>query len=445
MSTKYKQNKMNKSLILLIILLTPQLFAQNVDKKLNRFVKEKNVKRIIKTLSADEMKGRSAYNPEEMELATTFIEKEFAQIDLQKLTGLNSYRQNIQHKKIVSKSIEVKIDGKAIGDSNFILISDNEQVTINGAEPIKKIEKDKNLFASFRSFANDSTTKIVLIAPEHAKSFSRLKGFYGRPNIFSSNKKKAVGNTLFVLGNTEAKSIEAKAVRSEIDAGMNNVVGVLEGKSKKNEYVIFSAHYDHLGYLATANGDSIANGADDDASGTTAVIALARYFKKLNNNERTLIFVAFTAEEIGGFGAKYFSENINPDQVMAMVNIEMIGKGSKWGKNSAFMTGFDKSNLGEIMQKNLEGTEFKINPDPYPEQNLFYRSDNATLARQGVPAHSFSTDQIDTDPFYHTVKDDYASLDVANIVATIKALALCSRSIVAGKDTPSRIDKATVK
>jgi Peptidase family M28 len=435
-----------KKIILLLFIFANYSQAQEFStKKLNRFVKEKNVKRIIQTLSSDAMKGRSAYKPEEMELATAFIETEFEKIGLRKFADLPTFRQNIMHKKIAPKAIEVKIDGKIIADSNFILISDNEQVTINGDEPIKIIEKEKNLFATFRNFANDSTTKIVLIAPEHANLFKRLKGYYGRPNVYSTTKKKGNGNSLFILANTDSRNITANAVRAEIDAGMNNVVGVLEGKSKKDEFVIFSGHYDHLGYLATANGDSIANGADDDASGTTAVIALAKYFKKLNNNERTLIFVAFTAEEIGGYGAKYFSENLNPDKVMAMINIEMIGKASKWGKNSAFMTGFDKSNLGEIMQKNLVGTEFQINPDPYPEQNLFYRSDNATLARQGVPAHSFSTDQIDSDALYHTVKDEFGSLDVSNIVATIKALAISSKSIVAGIDTPNRVDKSTVK
>jgi hypothetical protein len=434
-----------KKLIFLFLLFTTQLFAQNPNRKLNRFVKEKNVKRIIKTLSANEMKGRSAYKPDEMELATAFIENEFEKIGLQKLPGLNTFRQNISHRKIAPNSIEVKIDGKALADSNFILVSDNEEVIFTGLEPIKLIEKDKNLFASFRNFANDSTTKIVLIAPEHAKLFQRLKGYYGRPNVFAIMKKKSAGNTLFLLGDIGAKNIEAKASRVEIDAAMHNVVGILEGKSKKDEFVIFSGHYDHLGYLATTNGDSIANGADDDASGTTAVIALARYFKKMKNNERTLVFVAFTAEEIGGFGSKYFSENMNPDKIMAMVNIEMIGKPSKWGKNAAFMTGFDKSDLGKIMQKNLVGTPFQINPDPYPEQDLFYRSDNATLARQGVPAHSFSTDQIDSDKLYHTVDDEYESLDVSNIVATIKALATASKSIVSGVDTPARIDKANVR
>jgi Zn-dependent M28 family amino/carboxypeptidase len=196
-----------------------------------------------------------------------------------------------------------------------------------------------------------------------------------------------------------------------------------------------------LGIVKPTEGDSIANGADDDASGTTAVISLAKYFKKLNNNERTLIFVAFTAEEIGGFGSKYFSEQLNPDQVVAMFNIEMIGKESKFGKNNAFVTGYERSDFGEILQKNLEGTDFKFYPDPYPQQNLFYRSDNATLAALGVPAHTISTDQIDTDKLYHTVNDEVESLDVKNITATIKAIALSSRSIVGGKDAPKRIPK----
>jgi len=100
-----------------------------------------------------------------------------------------------------------------------------------------------------------------------------------------------------------------------------NVVGVLPGKTKPDEYVIFSAHYDHLGITKPMEGDSIANGADDDASGTTAVIALAKYFQKLDNNARTLIFVAFTAEEIGGYGSPYFSKMVNSYKKGALFKI----------------------------------------------------------------------------------------------------------------------------
>ena len=220
-----------------------------------------------------------------------------------------------------------------------------------------------------------------------------------------------------------------------------NVAGMIPGKSKAKEIVVFSGHYDHLGIVKAEGQDSIANGADDDASGTTAMIALAKYYKALNNNERTLIFVAFTAEEIGGFGSRHFSRSLNADDVVAMFNIEMIGKESKFGKNTAFITGFDKSDFGKILQKNLEGTEFTFHPDPYPKQNLFYRSDNATLAAIGVPAHTISTDKIDTDPFYHTVKDEYGTLDSENILATIKGIAKSAISIVKGADTPTRIPK----
>jgi Zn-dependent M28 family amino/carboxypeptidase len=220
---------------------------------------------------------------------------------------------------------------------------------------------------------------------------------------------------------------------------MNNVVGVLKGRSKPDEFVIFSAHYDHIGVMKPVAGDSIANGADDDASGTTAVIALAKYFKAINNNERTLIFVAFSAEEIGGAGSKYFSEQIDPSKVVAMFNIEMIGKHSKWGTNAAFITGFERSDFGKILQKNVAGKDFRFEPDPYPDMQLFYRSDNARLAAKGVPAHSISTDEIDKDKFYHTVNDEVETLDIANMTSVIRGIALGSKSIVDGSDTPTRI------
>ncbi|MFZ9686797.1 MAG: M28 family peptidase [Chitinophagaceae bacterium] len=228
---------------------------------------------------------------------------------------------------------------------------------------------------------------------------------------------------------------------------LSNVVGVIPGKSKPNEYVIFSGHFDHIGISSRnmQNNDSIFNGANDDAAGTTAMIMLAKYFKKLNNNERTLIFAAFNAEEMGGFGATYFSKQFDPAQVVAMFNIEMIGTESKWGKNSAYITGYEKTNMGEILQKNLTGTSFTFQPDPYPDQQLFYRSDNATLARLGVPAHTISTSKMDSEPNYHKASDEIGTLDLKNMNEIIKAIALSSRGIVAGTETPSRVDTSSLK
>jgi len=218
----------------------------------------------------------------------------------------------------------------------------------------------------------------------------------------------------------------------------NNVIGILPGKSKPEEFVIFSAHYDHIG-VAKNGKDKIYNGANDDASGTTAVIALAKYFKELNQNERTIIFVAFTGEEVGLFGSKFFSENIDANKVIAMFNIEMIGTESKWGKNSAYITGFEKSDFGTILQKNLKGSNFNFNPDPYPKQQLFYRSDNARLAALGVPAHTISTSKMDSEPNYHKVSDEISTLDLENMTEIIKSIAISSQTIVNGEDTPTRV------
>lgn len=227
--------------------------------------------------------------------------------------------------------------------------------------------------------------------------------------------------------------------RDNVKHILNNVVGILPGKSLKNEYVIFSAHYDHIGIIPTLGKDSIANGADDDASGVTAVIELAKYFSKKNINERTLIFVAFTAEELGGYGSQHFATLLNPAKVVAMFNIEMIGKISKFGKNNAFITGYQYSDFGKILKRNLKDSEFKFYPDPYPNQNLFYRSDNASFAELGIPAHTISSAQIDTDKLYHTVEDEVETLDIQNITSIIKAIAISSKTIVSGEDTPSRI------
>jgi Zn-dependent M28 family amino/carboxypeptidase len=230
------------------------------------------------------------------------------------------------------------------------------------------------------------------------------------------------------------------------ESKLANVVGILPGTSKKQEIVIFSGHYDHLGVgKPDDRGDSIYNGANDDASGTTAVIMLADYFSKKKNNARTLVFATFTAEEIGEFGSQYFSEQFDPATVVAMFNIEMIGTESKWGTNSAYITGFDRTDMGQLLQKNLAGSGFSFYPDPYPDQQLFYRSDNATLARQGVPAHTISTSKMDSEKYYHTQGDEIGTLDMNNMARIIKAIAVSSTSIVAGKDTPSRVDTKTLR
>ncbi|MCZ4223838.1 M20/M25/M40 family metallo-hydrolase [Pedobacter rhodius] len=418
---------------------TLQLSAQNIDKIITREYTD----HLIKTLSADDMEGRGTFTPG-IDKAATFIESEFKKIGLQPLTGEKTFRQSFYKIKLTPEPTKLLINGQVIPQESILVTGKSPMVTFNQSNgEVIKLDTTKAFAAQYRALSRAGKKQIILVDTKFAADFKRYKSFAGRGTMLDEKdlQNPTQDAMVFVLGVNDAKEFTVEVKNKIEKLPLFNVAGMIPGKSKAKELVVFSGHYDHLGITKSVEGDSIANGADDDASGTTAMIALAKYYKAQKNNERTLIFVAFTAEEIGGFGARYFSEKLNPDDVVAMFNIEMIGKDSKFGKNTAFITGYERSDFGKILQKNLTGTAFTFHPDPYPEQNLFYRSDNATLAALGVPAHTISTDKIDIDKLYHTVKDEYSSLDVENILSTIKAIAQSAVTIVNGTDTPTRIPK----
>ncbi|MDB5031153.1 M20/M25/M40 family metallo-hydrolase [Mucilaginibacter sp.] len=430
-----------KKIIAVIVLIATSYysFAQDVDK----LIQQKDVERIIKTLSADDMQGRATFTPG-IEKAAKFIENEYKTIGLEPMKGNSGFRQNFTMVKTTGVKTTVTINGLNIPADSVAVMANMpfNWTAITDAEVIV-VSPDVDFQNEYRKYTNSGKKQLVIVDPKFAPFFKRLQTFSrGGRAVFKDAPVKPQVPVVFVIGKFDAiKSYSVNYETKTQELPLFNVAGILPGKTKPDEFVIFSGHYDHLGILKPMQGDSIANGADDDASGTTAVITLAKYFKKLNNNERTLIFVAFTAEEIGEYGSTYFAKTVEPDKIVAMFNIEMIGKASKWGTNSALITGYERSSFGSILQKNLEGTNFKFYPDPYISENLFYRSDNASLARVGVPAHTISTDQIDIDKLYHTVKDEFSSLDVGNITSTIKAIALSSRTIVSGQDTPTRVAK----
>ena len=414
----------------LLMMTTSFLFAQT---KIDDIINAKEVERIEKTLSSDDMRGRRAFTPD-IDKAADFIADEFKKIGLQTFNGNKSYKQEFAMVRPKFISASATFDGKGIDQKNLIVVTCQPDLHIDETSgySIAIIKEGDNLFSSASSFVRGNKNVIVLVDNSFASSFSRLTNL--KRSIFKTDK-----NFVFILGATTPSKFTIEAKHEISEQPLANVVGVLPGKSKKDEYAIFSGHYDHLGVGKPVNGDSIYNGANDDAAGTTAVIMLAKYFKALGNNERTVVFAAFTAEEMGGFGSQYFSRQFDPSKVMAMFNIEMIGTESKWGKNSAYITGYEKTDMGQILQKNLEGSGFTFYPDPYTDQNLFYRSDNATLARLGVPAHTISTSKMDSEPNYHKVSDQIETLDMDNMAMIIKSIALSSKTIIAGKDTPSRV------
>jgi Peptidase family M28 len=417
-------------------------------------IKEKDVARIISTLAADDMGGRLPGTPG-IEKAATFISGEFEKAGLQPLTGEKNFLQEFGKFRLQQTSVTLTVSGQEkewpvipIGATRSIdWTKDDSYAMVHAKDP-------GELMKILRHPEALEKNTLVWLAPGMAgflgdltASFSE-RSYDTKAALEAASNKASEGKGIILVYEKEPVADTASwSIHLRRDIGSQhfaNVAGMIKGSGKPDEYVVFSGHYDHLGTLPAVAGDSIANGADDDASGTTAVIMLAKYFKK-HPPVRSVIFVAFTAEETGGHGSRYFSEKQDPDKVVAMFNIEMIGKESKFGKNSAFITGFERSDFGTILQRNLKGSTFSFYPDPYPEQNLFYRSDNATLARQGVPAHTISTTQIDKDQYYHTVDDELSTLDVGNITDIINAIAISAGTIVNGTDTPTRIEKASVK
>lgn len=427
--------KFNSILLLLVVTAIScqrANYAGDTSKAL-KVIKQSEVQRIEKTLSADDMQGRRAGTPG-IEKAADFISSEFKKAGLQPLEGSSSFRQTFTVVRPKSISASAIFDKVTIDAQNIIAVTSSSDLKVNNQSGFEKvyIKAGAALTTEANKLVQAKKNYLVIVDTSHTKTFPRLSGL--KRQFFKSES-----SVVFVLSTIDPSVYNITATHEITETQMSNVVAMIPGKSRKDEYVIFSGHYDHLGFGKAVNGDSLYNGANDDAAGTTAMMMLAKYYKALNNNERTLLFAAFTAEEIGGFGAQYFSRQLVPEKVAAMFNIEMIGTESKWGKNSAFITGYDKTDMGAILEKNLVGSAFKFYPDPYTEQNLFYRSDNATLARLGVPAHTISTTKIDTDPHYHKPSDEIGTLDLNNMTEIIKAIAISSRTIISGQDTPTRV------
>lgn len=401
---------------------------------------EESVSEVLKTLSSDEIRGRQALTPD-IDKAENFIASEFDQIGLDTFSGLNDFKQSFYLQEVFVENASLVINRNTVPGSDFFALLNGEEINWNeNSVETAAINSGDNFRQKFQEYSSSETDYLVLVDPSFADIFSRYQMFFSRPTRIIEGEKSA--NTIFIIAEP-ASSFSIKVTPEIHKKDLANVVGQIKGK-RSNEYVLFSAHHDHIGIRTPVEGDSIANGANDNASGVTAVIELAKYFKSLGTPERTLLFVTFTAEEAGGYGSKFFSKQLDPDEIVAMFNIEMIGKPAVSGPNTAWITGYERSNFGELLSKSAEGTIYEFYPDPYPQQNLFYRSDNATLARLGVPAHTISTTPIDVDKDYHKVSDEFETIDISHLTNTIKAIAKAGHGIVSGEDTPTRVDTELV-
>lgn len=201
-----------------------------------------------------------------------------------------------------------------------------------------------------------------------------------------------------------------------------NAIGKITGtdKSLSSEVILFSSHLDHLGVRPNAPGDDkIFNGADDDASGSVAVLEVARVLAAGKAPKRTVYFVCFGSEEAGGYGANYFVNNLPfpKEKLVANLEFEMIGRpDAKVKPEELWLTGYERSNLGPELAK--RGA--KLVQDPHPQENFFQRSDNYTLARRGIIAHTVSSFGLHTD--YHKASDEVRTIDFAHMTRSINSM-----------------------
>lgn len=211
-----------------------------------------------------------------------------------------------------------------------------------------------------------------------------------------------------------------------------NVVAIMRGSDPAlaHEAVLVDAHYDHLGVGPAVDGDSVFNGADDDASGTVAVLEIARVLSAGPRPKRTVIFLATTGEEVGLLGTRWYIQHpvVSLDSTVANLEIEMIGRPDSLagGRGKGWLTGYERSTMGEA----LAAAGIPLVADKRLDQNFFMRSDNIAFARLGIPAHTLSSFNLHTD--YHKRTDDMRGVDAGHMAQVIDAAARAVRLLTDG-------------
>lgn len=218
-----------------------------------------------------------------------------------------------------------------------------------------------------------------------------------------------------------------------------NVVGFLEGNDKnlKSEYIILGAHYDHIGEMSAVNGDEIANGANDNAAGTSAVLAMAKYFSEAKNNKRSILFVLFSAEEMGLKGSSHLSKKLKETDLdlYAMINFEMIGVPMKSRPYKAYLSGYDLSNMADKINEVTKNKTIGLLPKA-KSFNLFKRSDNYPFYNDfKVPSQTISTFDFENYDYYHHVDDEAELMDYTFMASLLNEI---KPAIVHFTNTPTK-------
>lgn len=431
-------------------------------------------------LASDQLMGRDLFRPE-IALAAHYISDEFEKAGLLKFSGFNNYQQSFP---VTPQKTPYQLSLK-IGNHSFVL--KRSIVQAQGLDqrlivPVSYIEDLNEKSLSDASLKN----KFVVIAPwskgdiddaDNGIRKARLLLMKTRPKAFAiifpakgnwdsvankytdptilSSPTDIVIPTFFIKddgslihdikqGNAKA-SLFSASDHSEIIYGQN-IIGWVKGTDPQynDQYIILSAHYDHIGVskipeIIDGKPDSIYNGARDNASGTTAIIDAARYFS-LHPTKRSIIFIAYSGEEKGLLGSAYFAEHpvVPLRKIVCNLNIDNAGY-----NDTTIITlfGSGKTNLDPVIHQSTKRFGLTTANDPIPEMGLFNDSDNASLAKKGVPAITFSLGFTKFDDsilrYLHHLTDETSNLDMNYILKYIQAYINAAETI-ANDPSPAR-------
>lgn len=442
-----KQNR-NLSVFVAIVLLSFGIsFGQPAVKAP---IKELNVRAAMNFLASDAMQGRGSGTQFER-ITAEYIGSQFMQFGLEPAgengwDGKPTYVQtvNVARRTFAEKPL-IKYGSTTLehGGEMVVLRTNTDAASGTfeklgdggkpkaGAAVLLRAKEGVDQRAAMLAAQNLAIAGATIVFLEETPTWRQgWANFAGRlPSYTASSAKPAItiivstaaANELEKVSDGTRVEFAGKLAPSE-ERNTWNAIGKLTGSDPKQsgEVILLSSHLDHVGVRQNAQGDDkIFNGADDDASGTIAVMEMARVLAAGKRPKRTVYFVCFGSEEAGGFGANYFVNNLPfpKEKLVANLEFEMIGRPDSMVKpEELWLTGYERSNLGPELAK--RGA--KLVQDPHPEENFFQRSDNYTLARQGIIAHTVSSFGLHKD--YHRASDEIRTIDFTHMTMAINSM-----------------------
>ena len=402
-------------------------------------VSETSVRSHMEFFASDALNGRASGSRDEW-ITATYIGSHLRRLGIEPLGDAGGYVQKVTiERSELNGPPTVSIGSATLSHGKGVYIGQITGARISGplqhyreGEPVKKgaallMPKD----ATAPAAATSDASMVITLESEQARTRRAGAGAAARP-LTIQHIDGTPARAVMALDADSYPSVDKLPDGTEVVINADakpatstytwNAIGQLKGRSKAGEVILLTAHLDHLGNgrgAAAAGADNIYNGADDDASGSVAVLELAETLARGKRPERTVMFAWFGSEEAGGFGARHFIDAppVPLTSIVANLEFEMIGRPDpKVPAHTLWLTGYERSNLGPELAK--RGA--KIVQDPHPDQNFFSRSDNIQLARRGVIAQTVSSYGLHKE--YHTPADEIKFVDFAHMTDSIRSM-----------------------